>query len=151
MPLWNIYHPVDAYGVEDKQTMAASIVRLYPILPKFYVGVLFHEVSRENFYIGGVANDKFVRISVDHIARQFSDDEIRERWLGWVTKTLAPFTADRGLDWELHIDETPFHIWLMQGMRPPLPNSEAETKWISENRPSPYEAGANSHLSKFER
>jgi hypothetical protein len=79
-----------------------------------------------------------VRISVDHIARQFSDDAIRERWLKMVTKALTPFTVDRGFDWELHVDETPFNIWLIQGMQPPLPNSDAENRWIAENQPTPH-------------
>ena len=41
MPLWNIYHPVGAYTAEEKQEMARRIADIY-IIPRFYVGVLFH-------------------------------------------------------------------------------------------------------------
>lgn len=137
MPLWTIYHPVDAYTPADRQAMAAAITTLYPILPKFYVGVVFHAMTPDTLFIGGEPRDNFVRIAVDHIARQFSDDDRRGRWLTWANTTLQPFLGDRGFDWELHIDETPPNIWLIQGMRPPGPNSEDEKRWIEANRPLP--------------
>ena len=43
---------------------------------------------------------------------------------------------DRGLDWEIHIDDTPRDQWTIQGMRPPDTGSEEEKRWIRENRPS---------------
>ena len=86
-------------------------------------------------FIGGKPVENFVRISVDHIARQFSDEALVDRWLGMVGDVFRPFTTDRGLDWELHIDETPFKLWLIQGMRPPLPNTDQEKIWMAENRP----------------
>ena len=141
MPLWNIYHPVGAYNDEDKQAIASAIVPLYPILPKFYVGVVFHETLKGSFYIGGKPVDNFVRISVDHIARQFPNDEVRRRWLKMCTDALTPYTSGRGLSWEFHVDETPFQLWRIQGMRPPLPDTEQEKLWIAEDRPVPY-AGA---------
>lgn len=137
MPLWTIYHPVDAFTAEDKQAIADVLVPLYPILPKFYVGTVFEAVAKESFFVGGKPVDNFVRITVDHIARQFSDDAVRDRWLNMVSAALTPFMTERGLDWELHVDETPFHLWLIQGMRPPMPNSEREKLWIDENRPVP--------------
>lgn len=138
MPLWNIYHSAGLFSEDDKKGIAQAIVPLYPILPKFYVGVVFHEVPKGALFIGGVRNDGFVRIAVDHIARQFPNDEVRQRWLGMCKDALAPYTAGRGLDWEMHVDETPFQLWLIQGMGPPLPNSEDEKLWIAENRPVPY-------------
>ena len=47
--------------------------------------------------------------------------------------------TERGVDWELHIDETSRELWLIQGMRPPLPGSAAEKLWIERNEPVPYE------------
>ena len=115
--------------------MTDAIVPLYPILPKFYVGIVFHELDGSSFFIGGKPVDRFVRISVDHIARQFPNDESRARWLTKANATLEPFTTGRGYDWEIHIDETPPSLWLIQGMRPPPPNSDLEKRWIAENRP----------------
>jgi len=135
MPLWTIHHSAGVYSDDDKQALAAAIVQLYPILPKFYVGTAFHEHAPSTLFIGGKPVENFVRISVDHIARQFSDEALVERWLGMVGDVFRPFTTDRGLDWELHIDETPFKLWLIQGKRPPLPNTEQEKLWMAENRP----------------
>lgn len=49
MPLWKIYHPVNAYTSADKQQLAERITNLYRSLPKFYVGVVFQEVPKDAF------------------------------------------------------------------------------------------------------
>jgi phenylpyruvate tautomerase PptA (4-oxalocrotonate tautomerase family) len=138
MPLWKIYHPEGSFSVEDKKTIAERITGIYGMLPKFYVGVVFQDVPKTSFFIGGEEADDFVRIWVDHIARQFSDDDRRARFLAAVNDALAPFIAERGLRWEMHVDETPFNVWLIGGHRPPMPGTEAEKRWRAENRPSAY-------------
>jgi phenylpyruvate tautomerase PptA (4-oxalocrotonate tautomerase family) len=138
MPLWKIYHPVDAFTAEDKQALSERITGLYRILPRFYVGVVFQEVARESFYVGGKPVDNFVRIWIDHIARTLPNDEAKRRWLAMCDDALAPFVKERGYDWEYHIDETPFDLWSIQGLRPPPPNSPAEKQWVADNRPGPY-------------
>jgi hypothetical protein len=35
--------------------------------------VLFINVDKENYYVGGQRSDKFVRINILHLARQFSE------------------------------------------------------------------------------
>lgn len=142
MPLWKIYHPTSAFSAADKQALAERITALYSRLPKFYVGVIFQEVQADCFYVGGEPADKFVRIWVDHIARTLPTPELKAWWIGACDEALAPYIRDRGLDWEFHIDETPFDLWSIQGLRPPPPNSEAEKRWIAENKASPYEAPA---------
>jgi len=137
MPLWKIYHPENAFTEQDKKSIAEGLTAIYP-LPKFYVGVVFEQIPKHSFYIGGEAADDFVRIWVDHIARQMDNDAIKERFFAAVNKLFAPFTTDRGLRWELHVDETPFSLWRIQGLRPPLPNTAAEKKWRDENKPSDY-------------
>jgi len=138
MPLWKIYHPVGKFSASDKRGIAQRITSIYKVLPKFYVGVVFQEIPREAFYIGGEPADDFVRIWVDHIARTFSDEALKARFLSACDKLLAPFIADRGLRWEMHVDETAFSLWTIQGLRPPSPDTEAERRWVSENRASPY-------------
>lgn len=142
MPLWNIYHNPELFSDTDKASFAEKIVTLYDILPSFYVGVLFHPIDARSFYVGGRPATNFVRISVDHIARQFPNDEIRSGWLKKASDVIKIFTSDRGIDWELHVDETPFNAWLIQGLRPPAPNSAAEKLWMTEGRPLPYDNGA---------
>lgn len=139
MPLWNIYHPVGAYDLQTKEEMARAITALYPMLPRFYVGVVFHETERENMFIGGEPADDFVRISVDHIARQFPNEAFARKWLDQMSSSLAPFTEKRGFRWEVHFDETPFKLWRIQGLPAPLPESEAERKWRADNAASPYD------------
>lgn len=142
MPLWKFYYPAEAFSDEDKQAIAERITGIYRMLPKFYVGVVFQAVPRDSFFVGGEPADDFVRIWVDHIARTFNDEETKLRFLGACDKLLAPFISERGLRWEMHVDETPFSLWSIQGQRPPLPGSQGETQWIAENRPRPYETAA---------
>ena len=68
MPLWKVYHPVGAYTREDKHTFAKRITDIYSQvpLPKFYVDVVFQEVSQDSFYVGGEPARNFVRIHTDH-------------------------------------------------------------------------------------
>jgi phenylpyruvate tautomerase PptA (4-oxalocrotonate tautomerase family) len=138
MPLWKIYHPEAAFSLEDKTAISRGITEIYRGLPKFYVGVVFQEVPKSSFFVGGEAADDFVRIWVDHIARQFGDEEMKGKFLAAVNQALSPFISDRGLRWEMHVDETPFGLWLIQGLRPPLPSSDAEKRWRAENRPTAY-------------
>ena len=81
----------------------------------------------------------FVRFVVDHIARQMDDPAIRELCMSMMCERLAPFTNDRGLRTEIHLDETAMDLWWVDGLKPPPPFSEAEKKWARDNAPSPYE------------
>lgn len=137
MPLWKIYHPVDAFSAEEKQQLAERITALYRRLPKFYVGVVFQAVDSGSFFIGAKPADNFVRIWIDHIARTLPTPELRKWWIGQCDEALAPYIRDKGLDWEFHIDETPFDLWSIQGIRPPTADSEDEKRWIRENKPTP--------------
>ena len=137
MPLWKIYHPPGAFSTEQKKAIAEKITGIYRVLPRFYVGVIYQEVPESSFYVGGEPAGDFVRIWVDHIARQFGSEEIKARFLGAVGRILEPYLAERKLRWEMHVDETPFDLWTIQGMRPPKPDSEDEKRWMAENKPSP--------------
>lgn len=139
MPLWKIYHPEDAFSVEDKHALSQVITALYSRLPKFYVGVVFQAVPADSFFVGGEPADRFVRIWVDHIARTLPTPEVKAWWIKSCDEAMAPFIRDRGFDWEFHIDETPFDLWSIQGLRPPPANSQAEARWIAENKATPYE------------
>ena len=55
-----------------------------------------------------------------------------------IDEIIAPYVKDRGYDWEVSIDETPFDLWSLQGEIPPPFESVAEKRWIKENRASPY-------------
>lgn len=136
MPLWNIFHPPGAFSPQDKQNIAEGITAIYAMLPRFYVGVVFQEVPKDSFFVGGEAAEDFVRISVDHIARTFDDENLKTRFLGACSRILAPYTTERNLRWEMHVDETPFTLWTIDGLSPPLPDSVEEKRWKGRNEPS---------------
>jgi phenylpyruvate tautomerase PptA (4-oxalocrotonate tautomerase family) len=140
MPLWKVYHPTNAFSTEDKQELAEKITNVYagvPI-PKFYAVVIFEEVEKGNCFVGGVQNDNFVRFKIDQIARTLPGPIIREWWMRTLDQVLAPFIKERGFDWEISIDETPFDLWSLQGEIPPPFESVGEKRWVAENKASPY-------------
>jgi len=53
-------------------------------LPWFYVITIFNETRPEDFYVGGEPTLVGVRILIDHIARQSTDKESRERITRWM-------------------------------------------------------------------
>ena len=55
MPLWQIFHPVDAYSSEDKIKLAERITDLYArrLVPRFYVVTLFHPIPTDSYFVGG--------------------------------------------------------------------------------------------------
>lgn len=140
MPLWNIHHPAGVYSDQDKQDFAADITRIYARagLPEFYVVVLFHEITSSNFLIGGKPTADTVRIDVAHIARHLDDPQQRVRLSERLNAAMLPYTRDRGLHWEFHVDETPRDLWMIEGMVPPPTGSEAEKAWVAANSPLPY-------------
>ena len=146
MPLWNIYTPVGAFTAEQKKAFGKDITAKYVetvSIPAFYVVVTFHEVAEEDFLVGGEPVGNFVRIFVDHVARQLETPEIRAWASEEFEKLLVPHIKDRGFDWEWHIDETPIDLWRTQGLVPPPPESDMEKLWAKENRPVPYEVAAS--------
>lgn len=55
-----------------------------------------------------------------------------------IDEIIAPYVKDRGYDWQVSIDETPFDLWSLQGETPPPFESVAEKRWVKENKASPY-------------
>lgn len=146
MPLWNISTPVGAYTAEQKKAFAKDITAKYVEtvgIPAFYVVVNFRELPEDDFFVGGEPVGNFIRIFVDHVARQMDTPELR-RWASdEFEKALVPHVKDRGFDWEWHIDETPLDLWQVNGLIPPPAMSEAERLWAQENRPVPYEVATS--------
>lgn len=140
MPLWKIYHPAGAYSPEDKRELSERITSIYAKIPipKFYVVCVFEEIPAGNMFVGGARHDGFVRFRVDQIARTLPGPIMREWWVNTLEEIIAPFVRDRGYDWEVSIDETPFDLWSLQGEIPPPFESIAEKRWVAENKASPY-------------
>lgn len=140
MPLWTIHHPVDAYSAQDKREFATAITGMYTSigLPAFYAVTVFNPVHRESFLVGGEARDDSVRIAVEHIAVHTQDPSQQRRVSESISRLIAPFTIDRGLHSEFHVDETPRDLWMIDGVWPPPFGSAGERVWVEQNRPVPY-------------
>jgi len=138
MPLWTIYHSTDVFSDEDKAQLSEKIADIYTaFMPRFYVAIVFLPLDSKNFFIGGRPTERYVRITMEHIAREFPDQAASRRFIDKVNTVLAPFVSERGIDWEFHIDETQFDHWSVNGHYPPRPGTPDELRWREENRPSP--------------
>ncbi|KAM7193041.1 putative oxalocrotonate tautomerase [Naviculisporaceae sp. PSN 640] len=147
MPLWLIYHPSGTFtSPETKGLLARDVTSYYTAagLPPFYVVVKFILTDRENTFIGGEnppSDRPFVRITVDHIAVHTDNNEKHMRYaMTKLNDLLRPHIKEKGYDWEIHVDETPRGLWMINGFRPPPWRSAAEKKWFEDNRPSAWES-----------
>ncbi|KAF8488415.1 putative oxalocrotonate tautomerase [Gautieria morchelliformis] len=142
MPLHCIYATPGTFSVEDKVAIAERITTYYtspPVnLPAFYVNVFFIDVPEDSFYIGGKPRKNFVRIVSQQLARSGTKDNWSKN-LDGLEACWAPFIKDRGLDWEMHIEQHERGLWRVQGQVPPLPGTAEERMWVQENRAVPYE------------
>jgi phenylpyruvate tautomerase PptA (4-oxalocrotonate tautomerase family) len=152
MPLWQLFVPEGAYTAEDKRDLGDRITNLYSDtfdLPRFYTTVIFHDLKPESFLIGGEQRAQFVQVAIVHAARTagqiaerlgVTEDEINNVFLTMAHGALKPHVADRGYEWELHVENVPHETWNIDGMEPPPPWSEVEKRWAKDNRSSPYSA-----------
>ncbi|CAE6446213.1 unnamed protein product, partial [Rhizoctonia solani] len=129
MPMHRIYTPSGLYSSEERQALAKAITSAYtssptggPGLPPFYVVVLFIDLPEDSFYIGGERHNHFARFNVQHLARHFKSKEEKLKFMHLYEEKLKPFTADKGLDWEVNIDEADPLTWHENAMSPPAPN-----------------------------
>ncbi|KAJ7708211.1 putative oxalocrotonate tautomerase [Mycena rosella] len=143
MPLHRIFVPKGLYTPEDKEAISQAITAVYTnppaSLPAFYVIVLFIDLDPANIFVGGKSTDRFVRIAVEHIARNFTDDALKRVFMDRYEQVLEPFTKGRGIDWEVQVADQDRLLWNMNGMAPPQENTEEEKIWKKENRAVPPE------------
>ena len=141
MPMWTVYVPEGKFSVDERQAIAVRITDLYERqlgFPRFWVSVVFHEQPPGGMFQGGKPADDFVRIWIDHALRSGVGAEDYDRFLTALWKMLAEWIRDRGLELEIHGDETPLAFWQINGITPPHdPRSEDWKRWQSENTSSP--------------
>ncbi|UJR07850.1 hypothetical protein I4U23_012133 [Adineta vaga] len=140
MPLHRIYHPPSAFSAADKAALSESITALYTGrgLPAFYVVVLFIPIESDSFFVGGKLTEKFIRIVVQHLARQIPTEEGKKVFSDKYENVIAPFIKEKGFDWEVHVEEVPSDMWRENGLIPPIKNPEMEKEWARLNKPIPY-------------
>ncbi|KAK4185369.1 putative oxalocrotonate tautomerase [Podospora australis] len=146
MPLWLVFHPEGTFSTpQEKQALAADITTIYTSagLPAFYVVMNFIQLPPSSIYVGGEQTREkkpFIRFVAEHIAVHFEDNKARQdRVLQKIDQLLKPHVADKGYDWEYHIDETPRGLWKIQGLVPPPFQSQAEKKWFEANKALEWE------------
>ncbi|KAJ7586913.1 putative oxalocrotonate tautomerase [Mycena floridula] len=60
MPLHRIYVPPSLYSEAEKGALAGAITKIYSTMPSFYVVVIFIDVPKNNYFVGGQKTDNFV-------------------------------------------------------------------------------------------
>jgi hypothetical protein len=151
MPLWLIFHPDGTFEDDaSKEALAADITKNYTSvgLPAFYVVTNFIKMPGNTMLVGGKKVDKeekpFIRIAVEHIAvRLPNEDDVYRETANAVDATLKPHIADKGYNWEFHIDETERRLWKINGLFPPTFGSEEEKTWAGENRAVEFTSAAS--------
>ncbi|CAF1058696.1 unnamed protein product [Adineta ricciae] len=140
MPLHRIFHPPGAFSVAEKTSLSERITKLYTNrgLPAFYVVILFTPIEKDSFFVGGQSTDKFIRIVVQHLARQLPNDQRKAEFSEKYEEAIAPFIKDKGYDWEVHVEEVPPEMWRENGLIPPIKFPEIEKEWARLNKPIPY-------------
>ena len=103
MPLHRIFHPPGAFSVAEKTSLSERITKMYTDvgLPAFYVVILFTPIDKDSFFVGGQSTDKFIRIVVQHLARQLPNDQRKTEFSEKYEEVIAPFVKDKGYDWEV--------------------------------------------------
>ncbi|KAF5353675.1 hypothetical protein D9758_008640 [Tetrapyrgos nigripes] len=149
MPLHRLYVPPNLYTPEEKSAIAEAITEVYTgmpnPLPPFYVVVIFEDIPKQNYFVGGKPTDRFLRIVVHHLARQFADDAKKREFLGRYEAAIEPWTKGKGIDWEVQVSDQDPAGWNENGLAPPLPGTEGEKMWLKLNKAVPYEAHTSGH------
>ena len=147
MPLWQIYHPAGTFeDLASKEAFAKDITKMYTEigLPAFYVVVNFVLVPTGELFVGGkIPTERpFIRLVITHIAVHVpNEDAAYQRTTSRIDNTLKPHVAEKGYDWEYHVDETERRLWKLNGWIPPPWKSEQEQIWVKENLAVPYDGG----------
>ncbi|KAJ8112835.1 hypothetical protein OPT61_g4891 [Boeremia exigua] len=145
MPFWVIYHTDTIFtDAASKKALAAAITKLHEDvvqIPKFYVVVTFVPTPSSGLYVGGEETTKpFVRITADQIAGKMPENRQNcARWTSQIDAALAPHIAEKGYDWEYHVDETELLLWKINGVYAPTLYSDEFMKWKEANRVLPRE------------
>ncbi|KAF5336771.1 hypothetical protein D9758_016392 [Tetrapyrgos nigripes] len=138
MPFHRVYCPPNLYTPEEKQAMAKAITECYKRLPGFFIIVNFIDVGKDDFFVGGEKTDRFVKITIHHLARTMSTEEEKREWMDKYEKSIQPWTKDKGIDWEVQISNQDPVFWNQNGFRPPPMGSELFNMWKKKNKPFPY-------------
>ncbi|CAG7988229.1 unnamed protein product [Penicillium salamii] len=139
MPIWSFKYSRGALSDSDKLDLAKDITQLYTSygLPPFYINVQFFEMGPNDMFVGGQSRPNFVNLSIVHIARSHKHETDRMDFLRKIDLILERFKA-KDLDWEYFVVDTLRQQWKINGMYPPLADSDEEREWVRLNRPTKH-------------
>ncbi|KAJ7635249.1 putative oxalocrotonate tautomerase [Roridomyces roridus] len=103
MPFHRIFAPKGFYSPTDKASFSESITKVYSFLPPFFVIVVFIDLPDGDLFVGGKLSKNQVRISVEHVARNFTNDADKRKFMERYEKAIQPFTKERGIEWEVQV------------------------------------------------
>ncbi|OGE46985.1 hypothetical protein PENARI_c080G01159 [Penicillium arizonense] len=125
MPFWLVFHPTGTFeDTGSKKALTEDITKIYTGigLPAFYVVINFIKLSPGDIWVGAERkmDIPFIRIIAEHIAvRLDNEDHVYKYTCDAIENALKPHIADRGYDWEFHVDETERRLWRVNGIVPP--------------------------------
>lgn len=124
----------------SKKALAGAITKLHEDIikiSKFYIVVTHIPLHFDGLSVGGEETKKpFVRLIFGQIAGKMPENN-RENYALWTSttdETLAPHIADKGRDWEYHIDETGLLLWKINGVYAPTLYSPEFMKCLNEEK-----------------
>ncbi|KAJ3873814.1 putative oxalocrotonate tautomerase [Lentinula edodes] len=147
MPFHRFYCSPNLYTTEEKRAIAQAVTKFYSFLPPFLVIVNFIDVEKDNFYVSGEPNDKYLRINVTQSANPVPDRAWVESW----EKAIEPFTKGKGIDYELQMSNEDPLLWSVNGLSVPPFLSEDFMTWKKLNRPVAWKYSADETGSKAEQ
>ena len=143
MPLWDFHYTAGGLSAQEKKGLAEAITKMYTSvgMPAFYVQVRFEEMTPESHFVGAQdysslgLGEKHAAIQIFHVARTFTSEIQKRRFLYATDQILNPVFEKGGWDWEYWVTESPRDLWKVNGLVPPPTGSAAEKKWAEANRP----------------
>ncbi|TVY12991.1 hypothetical protein LARI1_G008446 [Lachnellula arida] len=146
MPLLQFYINPGQLTPDEKQDLVTVFTARYAkAMPAFFVTIVFHEIPEDSFFVAGEKTEgKFVRLTMEHIAVNFSKegergDQMTKTFLGFVGEVIKNRFESRGWRWEFNIVDTDKKYWRLQGFEMPPLDSDAIKVWKTEQKASAWQ------------
>ncbi|KAM0519347.1 hypothetical protein ACHAPE_003518 [Trichoderma viride] len=109
MPWNRIYHPEGVWSQADRDAIAKGITDVYATqYPRHSTLVTFIPIAKGSFYSGGEVTTNFVRITLQHMKGSWSTYDLENSVRTKFRENFKHLIEDRGMKYELQINEIPF-------------------------------------------
>ncbi|KAF6804840.1 prostacyclin synthase [Colletotrichum plurivorum] len=150
MPKWVFNSPAGLLSDTEKKQIAEGMTKVYTFakLPAFYCHAHFCEFAPGNIYTAGEPSGDVCTIAIYHIAKVFETPEVEAAFIRAFDDVVRPILKPKGIDWESGIYESRRELWRVNGLEPPLRNSEMERKWFEAGKATDEEELLKQQLGK---